>query len=108
MRKNSLKKISISLIVVFIFTFITPLITSAAYDSESLVPDAITINVKDADVRDVLSAIAKNMGYSIIYKGSATTITIKLEDMAPTTAFDYILKNIGVTYLKDGENNKYL
>ncbi len=103
MRKNSLKKVSISIVAVLVMTIMLPLMTSADYSEDNLTPNSITINVKDADVRDVLSAIAKNMGYSIIYKGSATTITIKLEDMAPTTAFDYILKNIGVTYLKDGD-----
>lgn len=71
-------------------------------NESSISPSSVSINVQNADVRDVLSAVAKNMGYSIVYSGEVSTISIKLEDMAPSSAFDYLLKSIGMTYIKEG------
>ncbi|MEG1774089.1 MAG: hypothetical protein RR320_04480, partial [Oscillospiraceae bacterium] len=69
---------------------------------QSVTARSISVNVRNADVRDVLSAVAVNMGYSIVYNGGVGTITIKLDDVLPETAFDYILKGMGMTYLQEG------
>jgi type II secretory pathway component GspD/PulD (secretin) len=70
--------------------------------SQGVSPKSITINVKDADVRDVLSAVAVNMGYSIVYKGESSDISVKLENVSPSVAFEYILKLIGMTNVREG------
>jgi hypothetical protein len=44
--------------------------------SQGVSPRSMSLNVRDADVRDVLSAVAVNMGYSIVYKGEAGEITV--------------------------------
>ncbi len=46
---------------------------------------AITLNVVEADVRDVLSAIALSMGSSVIYQGQPVPVTISLTDTARST-----------------------
>lgn len=70
--------------------------------SQSVSPKSMSLNVRDADVRDVLSAVAMNMGYSVVYKGEAGNITVKLENVTPAAALDYILKIIGMTYVQEG------
>ena len=63
----------------------------------------VTINAKDANVKDVISGIAYNAGYTVIYKGSgAETITLALDDVSPLKAIDYVTRMVGLSYLKDG------
>ncbi len=64
--------------------------------------ETMSINVIDADVRDVLSAVAVNMGYSIVYTGEISRITVELNNLTPSAAFDYLLKILGMTYLREG------
>ena len=85
--------------------FVTPAGAAAAGDSaiiDNVSPQRISINVHDADVRDVLSAVAVNMGYSIVYSGDVSTITMKLENVTPAAALDYLLKSMGLSYLQEG------
>lgn len=62
----------------------------------------MSVDVRDADVRDVLSAIALNMDKNIVYKGEAHKVTVKLDEMPTMTAFDYVLRMLGMTYLQEG------
>ncbi len=71
--------------------------------SQSLVSSKITIKTKDANVKDVVSAIAYNAGYTVIYKGTGNEIiTIDLENVSPLKAIDYVTRMVGLSYLKDG------
>lgn len=85
------------------FTALTaPLQAVASTGAQELLPKTISLDVRNADVRDVLSAVAVNMGKSIIYKGAEQRVTLRLADMPTMTAFDYILRLAGMTYLQDG------
>ena len=64
----------------------------------------MSINVQDADIRDVLSAIAINMGYSIIYTADPATVTMKMENVKPDQAFEYLLKTLNLQYIPEGKN----
>ena len=70
--------------------------------SSSIVSSKITIKAKDASVKDVVSAIAYNAGYTVIFKGTDSKIDIELENVSPLKAIDYVTRFVGMSYLKDG------
>lgn len=76
-------------------------LTSKNYSS-GLTTSTITIKAKDASVKDLVSSIALNAGYTVIYKGADQTLSINLEKITPLRAIDYITRMAGVSYLKDG------
>lgn len=108
MRGHLRLKAIICVVALTASTLLAPLYAFAAVDTASgalsspLAPKNVMVSVKDADVRDVLSAIAMNMGYNIVYTGPATTISIDLDNISPAAAFDYILKILDLTYLQEG------
>lgn len=79
-------------------------LSSASGAGNSLVSSRISLNVADANVKDVLSAIALNAGYTIIMEDASTeaTVTATLEEMSPLKAIDYVTRFVDMTYLKDG------
>lgn len=70
--------------------------------STGLTTSTITIKAKDAVVKDLVSALASNAGYTVIYKGGNDTISIELEKVTPLRAIDYITRMVGLSYIKDG------
>lgn len=63
----------------------------------------LSLNLVDANVKDALSAIARNAGYTIIFVSDATTtLTVNLEQMSALKAIDYVTRLAGLSYLKDG------
>lgn len=76
-------------------------LTSKNY-STGLTSSTITIRAKDASVKDLVSAIAANAGYTVIYKGIEQKISIDLEKVTPLRAIDYITRMVGLSYIKDG------
>lgn len=63
----------------------------------------LSLNLVDANVKDALSAIARNAGYTIIFVGDATTtLTVNLEQMSALKAIDYVTRLASLSYLKDG------
>lgn len=71
--------------------------------SSSLVSTRLSLNLVEANVKDALSAIARNAGYTIIFVGDSTaTLTVDLEQMSALKAIDYVTRLAGLSYLKDG------
>ena len=62
---------------------------------------SISIDFKDADLVGVLETILAHTGYTMIFKGTSTTVTIKLQDVSPLTAIDYVLRMVDLTYIKN-------
>ncbi|MGN0519969.1 MAG: LysM peptidoglycan-binding domain-containing protein [Candidatus Fimenecus sp.] len=80
-------------------------LSSASAKGSSLVSSRISMTVVDANIKDVLSAIALNAGYYIIMEdtnGSNETVTVALEEMSALKAIDYVTRLVGMTFLKDG------
>lgn len=76
---------------------------SSSGEGGALVSTYLSLNLVDADVRDVLSAIAVNANYTVIYSGKVENkITVNFKDYTPLKAVDYITRLCGITYLKDG------
>ena len=61
---------------------------------------SISIDFKEADLKGVLETILAHTGYTMIFKGTSTTVTIKLENVSPLTAIDYVLRMAEMTYIK--------
>lgn len=80
-----------------------PLSSSSGTGKGTFVTTNLSLNVVDATVKDVLTAIALNAGYTIIFVGDASkTITVTLEQMSALKAVDYVTRLADLTYLKDG------
>lgn len=80
-------------------------LSSSSAKRNSLVSSRISMSVVDADIRDVLSAIALNAGYYIIMEGGADskeTVSVTLEEMSAIKAIDFVTRLVGMTFLKDG------
>ncbi len=60
----------------------------------------ITAQFKEADLVGVLETILAHTGYTMIFKGSTTTVTIDLPGVSPLTAIDYVLRMVDMTYIK--------
>lgn len=77
-------------------------VTSANKENQ-VISSSISIKAKDSNVKDLISSIAYNAGYKVIYKGAGTeTVTIDLDKVSPLKAIDYVTRMVGLSYLKDG------
>ena len=64
----------------------------------------ISINFKDADLVGALEAVLAHTGYTMVFKGSTTTVpAIALDNVTPLTAIDYILRMVDMTYIKNDD-----
>jgi type II secretory pathway component GspD/PulD (secretin) len=52
----------------------------------------INLNIKDADIRDVLSVLAMNGGKNIVYIGEPVKVTAKLGNVPADEAFEFVLR----------------
>lgn len=76
---------------------------TTANSSSGIVSTRLTIKAKDANIKDLVSSIAYNAGYTVIFKGTGTeTVTVDLKDVSPLKALDYVTRLVGLSYLKDG------
>jgi type IV pilus assembly protein PilQ len=63
----------------------------------------ITLDVRRADLRDVLSALAIKMGVSmVLVEEAAEPVTFSAKDTTPSQAFELILQTRGLSYLREG------
>jgi type IV pilus assembly protein PilQ len=65
----------------------------------------LTLNFKDADIRDVLRILSLKSGINMVYGDDVTgTITVHLDNVTFENAFDIILSLKGLTYEKVTDN----
>ena len=65
---------------------------------------SISINFKDADLIGALETVLAHTGYTLIFKGTTTTVpAIALDNVTPLTAIDYILRMVDMTYIKNDD-----
>ncbi len=67
-------------------------------------PDRISLNVKDANLLDVLSMLAYILDANVIFLEEPSKITIKTEVLSPITTFQIVLQKKGLDYLVIGRN----
>jgi hypothetical protein len=66
--------------------------------------ERISLNVKDANLLDVLSMLAYKLDANIIFLEEPSLITIKTEQLSPITTFQIVLQKAGLDYLAIGRN----
>ena len=65
--------------------------------------DKISINMRDADIRDVLNMLAKQGNFNIILDESVTgTLTVDINNISINKALEYIFTVTDLSYTKDG------
>ncbi len=64
--------------------------------------ERISINVMDADIRDVLSALALKMNKNIILVEQPTRVTLKVDNITPFKALELLVQSQGMGYLQEG------
>lgn len=91
------RKLTIYIIaLVVMFTLAVPDVQAAS--------NTVTLNVTNAEVRDVLTALANSSGVSIIADDTvAGKVSLHLQNVPLTTALDIITKAKGLTYQQVGE-----
>ncbi len=67
-------------------------------------PDRISLNVKDANLLDVLSMLAYKLDANVIFLEEPSQITIKTSVLSPITTFQIVLQKSGLDYLVIGRN----
>lgn len=74
--------------------------STTVYGSSS----TISVNFKDADLIGALETVLAHTGYTMIFKGTTTTVpAISLDNVTPLTAIDYILRMVDMTYIKNDD-----
>uniref|UniRef100_UPI003B75C556 hypothetical protein n=1 Tax=Desulforadius tongensis TaxID=1216062 RepID=UPI003B75C556 len=65
--------------------------------------NTITLNVREAYLQDVLSALAIKMGANIVLLDSKPVkVTFKVENVSPRRAMELIIQSSGLSYLQSG------
>jgi len=73
------------------------------FHETSLANNNIALNVKESDIRDVLSAIAIYMNSCVIYLEEPFQVTFNIEDVEPITALELLLQSNDLSYIKDSD-----
>lgn len=78
-----------------------PTFTEAATDSSS--QGGFSLDVRGADLRDILSALAMKMGVNIILLGTEpTAIDFQAQNISPKGAFELLIQAQGLAYVQNG------
>ncbi len=67
-------------------------------------PTNISLDVRDADLIDVLSMLAYKLNANIIYLEEPQKITIRTEQLSPLNTMQIVLQKVGFDYLTIGRN----
>ena len=62
----------------------------------------ISLDIRDADLRDVLSALAIKMNAHVLLVEAPHEVNFKVDNVSPQKAFQLLLQQEGLTYIKDG------
>lgn len=63
--------------------------------------EKISIDVRNADIRDVLSALSININKNIMFTGTPVNVNFSIQDVSGYAALDYLLKTVGMTSLEN-------
>ena len=67
-------------------------------------PSRISMDMRNANLLDILSVLAIKLDTPIIYIEEPRTVTFKVDNLAPLTAFELLLQKEGLDYIKVGGN----
>lgn len=64
--------------------------------------DQISLDVRQADLRDVLSALAVKTGTNIVLLEEPVKVTFSVEKVSPMKALELLLRSEGLSYIREG------
>ncbi len=70
--------------------------------SESAKSGGFTFEMRDADIRDVLSTLAVIMKKNIIYTEESIRVSLSVQNVTPAKALDILTQSVGLTSINDG------
>jgi|LSQX01.3.fsa_nt_gb type II secretory pathway component GspD/PulD (secretin) len=76
--------------------------TAGSYASDN--PSRISMDARNANLLDILSVLAIKLDTPIICLEEPRTVTFKVENLAPLTAFQLLLQKEGLDYINVGGN----
>jgi len=62
----------------------------------------ISVDVRQADIRDVLSALAIKNGASVLFAEDPVKVSFRVENVSPGQALELLLQAEGLSYLREG------
>lgn len=77
-------------------------IPDAKTGNESAKPGGFTFEMRDADIRDVLSTLAVIMKKNIIYTEESIRVSLSVQNVTPAKALDILTQSVGLTSITDG------
>ncbi len=63
----------------------------------------VALDIRGADIRDVLSALALKLDMNIIYTGDPVEVVFRADSAEPIEALELLLKSQGLSYVQDGK-----
>ena len=74
--------------------------TSVATIQTGSTDDKISMDVRDCDIRDILSALAVTMGTNIVFTEEPVKVNFSIQDVTVTQALEYLVKSVKCDYIK--------
>jgi LysM repeat protein len=66
------------------------------------ITSGLSLDIRDADIRDVLSTLAVIMKKNIIYTEESIRVSLTVQNVTPTKALDILTKSVGLSFITDG------
>ena len=89
------------ILVLFIMLQFNSIVFASVSGSSEKEKTLITVNVKNADIRDILSALAVKMECNIIYTDEPVRMDFSVQNVTCKDALNILLKSVGKEYLED-------
>jgi len=103
MKKKHMKGISACVLTLSMFlTFIMPSLAVTVNDDTAEEPLTVSMEFVNADIRDVLSALAINLDSTLILTIDPKPVSFKIKDVTPDSALDLFLKTQNLDYITSG------
>ena len=99
MNISKLPVLSLITILAVLMIFFSMLV----FPGEARAEPGISIDVRDADIEDVLTMLAMKEDKNIIFVGDSREVSLQVDNVAVMEALELLLDKTGMTYIRDGE-----
>ncbi len=98
-----MKKKFVFLLPLLIFTLVFSSISLASeLDVSTRTDNYFSMEIKDADIRDVLSAVSIALKKSIIYTEQPEQVSFSVKNVSPKEALQILVTSLNMSYVEDG------
>lgn len=98
-----MKKKFVFLLPLLIFTLVFSSISLASkLDVSTRTDNYFSMEIKDADIRDVLSAVSIALKKSIVYTEQPEQVSFSVKNVSPKEALQILVTSLNMSYVEDG------